>query len=240
MDKNLLSDPNHNYDIIESAILNSKQKNLPCKTVRFNKYKHKVSSWITNGILESIRHRDKLHYQLTRVSTSSTHYTILESNLRNYKRILNSAIRQAKREYYHRLLMKFKHDVKKIWSTINEIIRKNKKNKSFPESIKIDDKVITDQSEIANYFNNHFTSIGPNLASSIANNNGNDYKRYLTRVITSSFTFEQIRPENIPKIIDNFIPKTSYGHDGLSMKVIKRLKDVLSKPLSLLVNQSFC
>ena len=36
------------------------------------------------------------------------------------------------------------------------------------------------------------------------------------------------------------MPKTSWGHDGLSMKLIKRLKDVLSTPLSLLINQSLC
>ena len=50
MNKDLLSDPNLNYDIMESIILNSKEKYLPSKTVRFNKYKHKLSPWITNGI----------------------------------------------------------------------------------------------------------------------------------------------------------------------------------------------
>ena len=34
------------------------------------------------------------------------------------------------------------------------------------------------------------------------------------------------------------MPKTSSGHDGLSMKLIKRLKDVLSTPLSFLINES--
>ena len=36
------------------------------------------------------------------------------------------------------------------------------------------------------------------------------------------------------------MPQTSSGHYGLSMKLIKRLKDVLSTPLSLLINQSLC
>ena len=43
MGKNLLSDPNINYDTMERTNLNSNEKYLPSKTVRFNKYKHKLS-----------------------------------------------------------------------------------------------------------------------------------------------------------------------------------------------------
>ena len=62
LDSNLLSDPTQNYYIIEKTILEAKEKHLPSKIVRFNKYQHKISPWITNGILASIRHRDKLYY----------------------------------------------------------------------------------------------------------------------------------------------------------------------------------
>ena len=240
MDKDLLSDPNLNYDIMERTILNSKEKYLPSKTVRFNKYKHKLSPWITNGILASIRYRDRLHYQLTKIAAPSDQYNALENNLRDYKRILNRAIREAKREYYHRVLTNFKHDVKKIWSTINDIFRRNKKNKSFPDTIKTGDRVLTEPAEIANYFNRFFTSVGPNLAVTLHNGPENGYKRYLNRIITSSFTFNHTQPEHVSKIIEKFMPKTSSGHDGLSMKLIKRLKYVLSTPLSLLINQSLC
>ena len=78
MDKDLLSDPNLNYDIMQRTILNYKEKYLPSKTVRFNKYRHKLSPWITNGILASIRYRDKLHYQLTKTAVPSDQYNALE------------------------------------------------------------------------------------------------------------------------------------------------------------------
>ena len=186
IDKDLLSDPNLNYDIMERSIINSKEKYLPSKTVRFNKYKHKLSPCITNGILASIRYRDK-HYQLTKIAAPSDQYNALENNLRYCKRILNHAIREAKRECYHRVLTNFKHDIKKIWSTINYIFRRNKKNKSFPDTIKTGDKV--EPAEIANYFNRFFTSVGPNLAVTLHNGPENGYKRYLNRIITSSFIF---------------------------------------------------
>ena len=62
LDNNLIADPNENYNIIENIIIDSKNKHLPSKLVRFNKYNHKLSPWITNGILTSISFRDKLYH----------------------------------------------------------------------------------------------------------------------------------------------------------------------------------
>ena len=38
------ADPNANYNIMESIIINSMQKHSTCKTVKYNKYKHKKNS----------------------------------------------------------------------------------------------------------------------------------------------------------------------------------------------------
>ena len=59
MDKNILADPNINYSILESAIMQANNKYMPIKTVKFQKYKHKRNDWITLGILNSIKHRDE-------------------------------------------------------------------------------------------------------------------------------------------------------------------------------------
>ena len=64
LDNNLIADPNENYTIIENIIKDSENKHLPSKLVRFNKYKHKLSPWITNGILTAIRFRAKLYHKL--------------------------------------------------------------------------------------------------------------------------------------------------------------------------------
>ena len=39
------------------------------------------------------------------------------------------------------------------------------------------------------------------------------------------------------KIIDNLPNKSSYGHDNLSLKLMKSVKFVLCKPLTIIVNQ---
>ena len=50
------ANPNLNYDIIYKEILQSKNKYMPGILVKFYKYKHKKSTWITPGLLKSIRY----------------------------------------------------------------------------------------------------------------------------------------------------------------------------------------
>ncbi len=54
------ADPNVNYSMLHEVIKLAKDKDMPYKTVKFKKYKHKRSTWITLDILKYIRYRDKL------------------------------------------------------------------------------------------------------------------------------------------------------------------------------------
>ena len=76
--KSCTADINLNYEMINDDILRAKNKHMPCKLVKFNKYKHKKSAWITLGLLKSIRYRDKLYKQLRLSNPNSLHYDTLE------------------------------------------------------------------------------------------------------------------------------------------------------------------
>ena len=58
------ADPNLNYNIIHEEIMRAKDKHMPTKNVKFNRYKHKYSTWITQGLIKSIKYRDSLYKQL--------------------------------------------------------------------------------------------------------------------------------------------------------------------------------
>ena len=75
---------------------------------------------------------------------------------------------QSKQTYYQRYFEQNKKDSKTIWQGIHEIIssRKNK-NDSNISAIISDDNTITDPIEIAQNFNNFFTSIVTNLQKKI-------------------------------------------------------------------------
>ena len=122
------------------------------------------------------------------------------------------------------MLTKYKHDLKKAWSTLNVLCRNKKRYKSYPYRINTGAKIITNTQDMTNYFNSFVSYIGPKLDTSI---------RQTTAHV------KETTPEIVTKIINNFLSKSSCGHDGLSMKLVKSLKAYLSRPLSLIINQTF-
>ena len=145
---NLRANPNENYNVLATTISKAMEKSMPTKLVKFNKKKHKKSKWITLGILNSITYRDKMYNKLKDTPKNSTAYLNLRVNLRTYNKILNTSINKAKSSYYHRCFENAKNDMKREWSTINEILHKQTKKTKFPDHYVIDGKQITDQKAI--------------------------------------------------------------------------------------------
>ena len=65
------------------------------------------------------------------------------------------------------------------------------------------------------------------------------FRRLNTTPTNAKLDFKLITTEDVKKIIDNFQPKPSTGHDNISMKLIKHCKDVLLTPITLIVKQMF-
>ena len=59
-----------------------------------------------------------------------------------------------------------KHNIRKTWMIIKQVINQSKSTKSAGEFI-YNDKTTNDRSIIVNVFNNLFVNIGPTLASKI-------------------------------------------------------------------------
>ena len=207
------------------------------EVVKFNKYKHKNSNWITKGIIQSIKFRDKLHSKLKRTPTESEKHYTLKTNLKVYNKILKSNIRLAKKMYYESCFFKYKNDMRKTWSTINCVLNKNKKCRQVPESFQDDGKLITNKLDIATTFNEYFTNIGPNLANNIKTNSKKTYKHYLANTTNTNFNFVNIDENTVNEIIDKLDPKASCGWDGLSMQLIKEIQPVIVKSLTIIINQ---
>ena len=109
----LLHDPNVNYEKLEKIITNAKKKCFPVKVVKFNKYRHKLSPWITDNILNEIKFRDKLYIKWKKCPENSQNYNEYESSYKSYCSILQKNIRLAKRIFYHEQFEKYKTDIKK-------------------------------------------------------------------------------------------------------------------------------
>ena len=75
--------------------------------------------------------------------------------------------RFSERTYYHVKLTSIKPSLGKTWKLIKQVL--NKGNKTDPPyEFRIDNKLVNDNDEIANAFNNLFTNKGPTLAKNIS------------------------------------------------------------------------
>ena len=100
LNKSLNADTNINYEIIHDEIARAKNKCMPSKIVKFNKYKHNKYSWITQGLPKSIRYRDQLFKKLKLTNPNSPNYDTIKTNLKTYNLILKQNIHSAKQIYY--------------------------------------------------------------------------------------------------------------------------------------------
>ena len=156
LNKSLNADTNINYEIIHDEIARAKNKCMPSKIVKFNKYKHNKSSWITQGLLKSIRYRDQLYKKLKLTNLNSPNYDTIKTNLKTYNLILKQHIHSAKQIYYETCFHHFRNDIRNTWKTINEILTKNQTKHKLLTVFKENGTYITDNMTIANKCNTFF------------------------------------------------------------------------------------
>ena len=227
------------YEIFIDIVSSTLNKHTIKKTIKANKYTVKKSPWITTGILKSIQYRDKLYTRIKRTIKNTTRYANLKINLNTYNRILRKTIKIAKESYFTDIFENCKNDSQKTWNNINSILNRKSKDDSFPDKVMHNNQFITDPQGILEALNEHFATVGKNVAEQVGTP-PHSFKRYLNTPPNSTFTFHLVDKECVEKIIDHELKnKPSTGPDHISTKLIKQLKNVLSEPLTHLINQSF-
>ena len=126
---NLDNNPNENYEIMSNIIQNAKAKHLPSRFVKYNKHRYIGNKWITYGIINYIKPRDKMHLKLMCTPATSNAYPTLKHNLSVFNSILKKGIREAKINYYNMMFEKYKCDIKNTWKTISEVLSKANRKK---------------------------------------------------------------------------------------------------------------
>ena len=235
----IASDPCKNYNCFINKISEIKNKHLPTKRVKFNRYQHKLNSWITEDLLASIKRKDFLYKQYKSISSNNPNFEIFRNLFKQYEKRLKNRISFAKKNYYKQQFDKFKGDIKNTWAVIKEVLHKNKCKKNMPTKFQANGKIIEGDLKIASEFNKFFTDIGPKLASELKPKNSNiTVESYLTADTRYSFKFDYVTSLEIQRIINKLLNKSSSGFDHLSSSFIKKIGPFICYPLSKLINQS--
>ena len=139
-----------------------------------------------------------------------------------------------KKNHYSQKILQFKHDIKKRWNVMKEIIGKAKHSKksNFPRKLKIGNKIKTGEDEIANEFNKYFANIGPSLAKNILNPSipfESFLKRVNTTLLRQSLSIKELKDAFFSLKINK-----SPGADEINFNIIKHCFGEFYGPLKYL------
>ena len=233
LNQNVNENLEDNYCRFARLVNSAKEKHLQPKIVKY--LRHKKSCWMSYGILESINTKNRLYKRFIQTDKNNVAlFDTLKAEYHIYRARLRRTIREAKRMFYARTFLLYKNDMRKTWGVINDTLQSNRRSRGQSEFI-FGNRIISDSDEIANHFNDYFINISRTLSQQIQPVHSFDH--YLNGNVTSKFHFHSVSQDYIGKLIDNLKNKASYGHDNISNILIKRAKEVLIEPLTLLVNQ---
>ncbi len=144
------------YKIYNTALY----KAFPLKKLSRNRSKDK--KWITSGLKAIIFHKDILYkkYLLKPTPVNELQYL-------TFRNILTTCLRKAEESYYKDLITYGNQNLHKLWNIFDKIINPPKQSQNKISMFVFRDKIITDDQEIANTMNEHFSAIGENLAQKL-------------------------------------------------------------------------
>ena len=232
----LSEDSNQAYNTFIKIYTQHLDQNIPIKTVRYNKYKHKSHPWITKRLLKSLKTKELLHSKL-KTYRNETVYQEKEAQYKKYRNLYNRLIRLSKIRYWHDRFENSKHSIKETWLNINNILNRTKTKHNFPDYFIENNIKITCREDIAKGFNKYFVNIGPELAKKI--NPDMNSVNPISIDLPNSFSFSPVTPVEIINITQNLKPKTSKGHDDISPKLVKENSSHIASPLAHIANLSF-
>ena len=184
---------------------------------------------MTKGLLKSYNNLNKLR---SKIYKNNNNVSINYYNI--YRNLYNRLIRIAKATRYSEQIEQHRGNISKTWKILNKLFGKNH-DKSNPQIFNINNIQTEDKSKISNAFCSYFTDIGNQCAASIGPSS-KQFNEYLIGNCSKSLFLHPTDKRDVIRIINELKPKNSCGHDGLSSKLVKDLKNEIALPLSIMIN----
>lgn len=185
--------------------------------------------WISFSLLQSINKKNDLYHKYIKTGKRED-----EVIYKTYRNILVSSIRTAKKLYYQRKLEENQSNPRKLFGTLLDLTHKSKRSKDLPEQFEINDKLVSDQYQIANHFNDFFATIGSSLNDALPPSTS-DPLQFVEPYRGRPFEFHPVNNETICSVILS-LKSTGSGTDGISSKILKLICPNISPHLTHVFN----
>ena len=93
LQKNLNTNPNHNYKILLKHLLSAKLKHIPKKIKNFNKRRHLKEKWMTKELLQEIVTKNKMYVTWKTTSVNHINYEQITQRFKGYEKIVKKTLK---------------------------------------------------------------------------------------------------------------------------------------------------
>lgn len=226
------------YDAFLHSFLLLFEKHFPNKPVV--KQRGNLSKgWVTLVIRQMCKLKRHLSHLLKTGGSPA-----IGLHLKELSKNLRAEIKKEKQLYHANLIMKADNKQTASWKLVKTLTGREKKE-TKPITLIKNGKMITDQLEVANMFNNYFLSVGSDTKSPLPTSPDTNYDKSLYYLksawpdCASVLQHTTVTAEDILNTIDSFKPKISSGWDEVPMSLIKQVGASIAVPLAHVANVSF-
>jgi hypothetical protein len=219
------NDANDSFDKFWELFSINYQNNFPLRRLQFNKNKHKINPYMTNGLLISRTKKNELYkiYINSKSNNDKVQYT-------NYRNLYNTLIKTSKKLYYEDSLQKIKKDSKKTWDILKDAAGLKKRNNDIG-NLTVNGEDISNPKILSNEFNTFFTKIGVEISNSVKPTLKKD-EEYINNLNAPPLDLGTVNQPHICDIIKSLKSKGSLDIDGISTNLLKAIKIEISTPLA--------
>ena len=187
----------------------------------------KNKPWLSDDLRALIKEKNKIHNKFLRKPIT------FGPQYRSLRNQVNNCIKIKKKKYYENILLKHQGNSKRIWSILNDLLGRNKREKDF--SLEVNGELTDNPKVIVEEFNNYFSNVTTEIVQSLPNSNYS-FHTFMNPSHSQYFNLSPVSPFQIEKIIKD-MKDTSGGHLNIPSKVFKAHSSLLSVPLSALINR---
>ena len=215
------TDINEKWSFLCADIKTSVERSFPEKQSNL-KYKFNM----TQGLLKSKRKKNELLRRYKRGEIPKENYI-------RYNKIYRKLIAKEHEENFKEKLLAPDATSKKKWNVLKTELKLVTKDDGITK-IRIDNSDVTNKSDIAKAFKNHFETCALKLAEQVPDSGE-------CEILTeqqAEWGFEPINFTDLVKIIDTLLPKNSCGFDLLTNRMLKKEKIKISALIIGLINDT--
>ena len=206
----------------------------PLKQVSRSKRKQFTKPWITNGILKSIKTKQKMYH--THFHSNNINKVI---QYMKYSNKLNKIKQKSKISYYNTQFTKYKTNLKATWKLIGTLIQRKTKGQIHPTKIIRNNKTYVTKQDIANQFNHHFINVGSTLVNSTitSNTNFNSHTiNYIHNSPISSFVMSRVSESQVYNLF--LALNSNKASIDIPNNMIKNIAPIISPIFTYIFNES--